>query len=69
MGPEGVRTSSEKINVKVSSGGEIYNDLGLWDQVLNGMIEIIIIIDYNNYYKLIQVGVMCLSMVGLFCWV
>ena len=39
MGPEGVRTSSEKINVKVSSGGEIYNDLGLWDQVLNGMID------------------------------
>ena len=65
MGPEGVRTSNEKINVKVSSGGEIYNDLGLWDQVLNGMI------DNNNYYyyKLIQVGVMCLSMVGLFCWV
>lgn len=65
MGPEGVRTSSEKINVKVSSGGEIYNDLGLWDQVLNGMIDN----NNNNYYKLIQVGVMCLSMVGLFCWV
>lgn len=65
MGPEGVRTSSEKINVKVSSGGEIYNDLGLWDQVLNGMIDN----NNNYYYKLIQVGFMCLSMVGLFCWV
>ncbi|XP_003387558.1 PREDICTED: selenoprotein S-like [Amphimedon queenslandica] len=34
--PGEMSSESEPINVKVSSGGQIYNDLGIWDQFLNG---------------------------------
>ena len=46
-------SESEPINVKVSSGGQIYNDFGIWDQFLNGMkIKLLILIFCCVIYKL-----------------
>ena len=62
-------SESEPINVKVSSGGQIYNDLGIWNQFLNGntimTIGLIIIIIIMS---LIKVGSTFHVMAGSFYW-